>query len=392
MAGDTTKPGASRRRALLLVESVSDVRAPATRDAAEITAAATPQITEPIAGLHASGSLWPEQRFSLRVPLAWNGRLIVAGCPGQRSEFACDRIFGDQFLARGYAYVSGNKGNGEGVALLEPEAKLEVDGVELPRFPIGNGHSLVFFQHAPGHLIERWLTEMVELAQTAGEFLRDRCGREPEFTYAVGLSNGGYQVRRAVETSDLFDGALAWNPVLWTPQHNVCRALGEAIRAGAEQPSVTPLERKHAVAYWYVTLWLHATHLDPETSIAYGDVRDPSPAESWIARIQEWNVERSAEIARRIEGFANTGTIRCKTMEVASELDYLTPPSIHVEPYRALVAAAGRTALYRSRIVAGATHVDSWADDPKFPELRSGHAEMMIAWDELVAWVEGGPF
>ncbi|HXF34454.1 MAG TPA: hypothetical protein VN603_07775 [Candidatus Acidoferrales bacterium] len=31
--------------------------------------------------------------------------MVVAGCPGQRSEFACDRIFGDVMLARGYAYV-----------------------------------------------------------------------------------------------------------------------------------------------------------------------------------------------------------------------------------------------------------------------------------------------
>ncbi|HZY99298.1 MAG TPA: hypothetical protein VFE36_06970 [Candidatus Baltobacteraceae bacterium] len=368
------------------------MRAPATRDAAEITAAATARITEPIAGWRASGSLWPGQRFSLRVPSEWNARLVVAGCPGQRSEFACDRIFGDQFLVRGYAYVSGNKGNGDGVAVLEPEQKLEVDGVQLPRFPIGNGRSIAFFQHAPGHLIERWRTETIELAEMARELLRQRCGREPEVTYAAGLSNGGYQVRRAVETSDLFDGALMWNPLLWTPRHNVCRALSEAIRAAAENPSQgTPLERKHAVAYWYVTLWLHATHLDPETSIAYGDVRDPSPAESWIARIQDWNIERSAEIVRRIEGFANTGAIRCKTMEVASEFDYLTPPAIHCEPYRAMVEAAGKASSYRSRIVAGATHVDSWADDPNYPELRSGHAEMLAAWEELVHWVEGGP-
>jgi hypothetical protein len=374
---------------LLHVENVADLRAPATRDAAEITASATPQITEPIAGWHASGSLWPGERFVLRVPSNWNGRLVVAGCPGQRSEFACDRIFGDVLLARDYAYVCGNKGNGDGVTLLEPGAKLAVDDVDLPRFPVGNGYSIVFWQHAPDRRIERWRDEMVELAQTAREFLAERCGREPDVTYAIGLSNGGYQVRRAVETCDLFDGALTWNPVLWTPEHNVCRALSDAIGSASEGRELSRLEQKHAAVYWYVTLWLHAMHLDPETSIAYGDVRDPAPAESWTSRIGEWNPDRSPEIGSRIEGFSNTGEIRCKTVEVGSELDYLTPPALHCDRYRALVERAGKAALYRSRVVAGATHVDAWADDPNFPELRSGHAEMMGAWDELVEWVDG---
>ncbi len=374
---------------MLRVETVSDVRGPRTRDAAEITASATPEIADPIEGVRAAGSLWPGQRFAFRVPTVWNGRLVVAGCPGQRSEFACDRIFGDVLLARGYAYVSGNKGNYDGVAVLEPDGKLAAGGVELPRFPIGDGRSIAFWQHAPKHRIERWRDEMVELAQIARELLRARCGREPEVTYAIGLSNGGYQVRRAVESSDLFDGALTWNPVLWTSEHNLCRTLSETIRGLAERRlELTPLEQKHAAAYWYVTLWLHATHLDPETSIAYGDVRDPSFAESWTGRMHEWQPARSSEIDRRIGGFANTGTIRCKTIEVASELDYLTPPSVHCEPYRALVEAAGKTALYRLCIVAGATHVDAWADDANFPELRSGHAEMMAAWGQLVEWVE----
>lgn len=360
-----------------------------SRDAAEITSAATAQVNEAIEGWSASGSLWRDQRFSLRVPAKWNGRAVVAGCPGQRSEAACDRIFGDVLLARGYAYVAGNKGNGEGITVLEPGAQFAIDGVELPRFPIGNGRSIVFWQHAPGRLIENWLRETVELAQTMREFLGEHCGREPEVTYAIGLSNGGYQVRRAVETSNLFDGALTWNPVLWTPEHNLCRALGDAIRSASEGRSMTPLEQKHAAVYWYVTLWLHAMHLDPETSIAYGDVRDPAPAESWTAQIARWNPGRAPEIGDRIAGFANTGSIRCKMMEVASELDYLTPPAVHCVPYRALVEAAGKLPLYRSRIVAGATHVDAWADDPNYPELRSGHAEMMAAWDELVEWVEG---
>jgi hypothetical protein len=419
MAGDTTKPGASRRRALLHFESVSDLRVPASfeaafapipagvtsiygpaapfgsaafaaRDAADLTAAATARVVEPIAGWRARGSLWPGQRFLLRVPKRWNARLVVAGCPGQRTEFACDRIFGDLLLASGYAYVCGNKGNAEGVALLEPGATLTVERVDLPRFPIGNERSIVFWQHAPDRRIEDWLSEMVELVAVSRDALRGQCGREPEATYAIGLSNGGYQVRRAIETTDLFDGALTWNPVLWTREHNVCSSLSRWLRAVAEgRLHLSPLEQKHATAYWAVTLWLHATHLDPETSIAYGDVRDATPAQSWVRRIHHWTPDRSNDIGLRIDAFANTGTIRCKIIELASELDYLTPASVHCDPYRALVEAGGKRSWYRSRTVARATHVDSWADDPQYPFLRSGHYQMLAAWNELVEWVEG---
>jgi hypothetical protein len=383
---------------LLRLDKLPDVRACATapaiglRDAAEITSSATPSVTEIIPGWRATGSLWEDQRFCLRVPARWNGRLVVAGCPGQRTEFACDRIFGDPLLARGYAYVAGNKGNADGVALLESGATLDVDGVTLPRYPVGGDRSIVFWQHAPDRRIERWLSEMVELVATAREIVRECCAREPEATYAIGLSNGGYQVRRAVEMSELFDGALTWNPVLWHPRHNLCRSLSEAIGAIARDgiEHLTPLERKHAATYWYVTLWLHATHLDPQTSIAYGDVRDPAPAESWIESMDRWNPDNE-EIGRRIDCFANTGTIRCKTIELGSELDHLTPPDVHLKEFQKLVVPAGKAALYRSRTIARATHVDSWADDPQFPQLRSGYAEVMSAWDELVAWVEGGP-
>ena len=36
-------------------------------------------------------------------------------------------------------------------------------------------------------------------------------GHWPRYTYAVGTSNGGYQVRRAIETApELFDGGVDW--------------------------------------------------------------------------------------------------------------------------------------------------------------------------------------
>lgn len=378
----------------------------ARRDAADIAAPSVQSPPDPIPGRYASGSLWPDERFVLRIPAAWNGRLVVAGCPGQRTEFANDLLIGDPLLARGYAYVAGNKGNGDGAALLERGASLEIGGVSLPRLALPGGRGVAFWQHAPEHRMERWPHEAIALAELANETLEATHGRRAEFTYAIGLSNGGYQVRRAIEESDCFDGALTWNAVLWSVEHNPLDSLAEVLRAAAANeperavlagfpPDVQAasgkgsLYLKNLTAYWYVTLWLHATYLDPETSTAYGDTRDPAPAESWNGRIATWDSARSPEIRRRIEGIANTGTIRCKTVDVASQYDHLIPPRIHFEPYRRLVEGAGCGALYRHVLLDNAQHVDAWSEDPEYPHMRPGQPAMLRAWDELVTWVEG---
>src|SRR2546423_4962557 len=53
-----------------------------------------------------------QARFLLRLPDAkiWNGRLVVAGASGTRSEFNGDFAWSDYVLQKGYAYASQNKG------------------------------------------------------------------------------------------------------------------------------------------------------------------------------------------------------------------------------------------------------------------------------------------
>jgi hypothetical protein len=47
-----------------------------------------------------------QARFLLRLPHEWNGRLVVAGASGTRSEFNGDLAFSDYVLQKGYAYAS----------------------------------------------------------------------------------------------------------------------------------------------------------------------------------------------------------------------------------------------------------------------------------------------
>src|ERR1051325_11695676 len=51
-----------------------------------------------------------QARFLLRLPADWNGRLVVAGASGTRSEFNGDFAWSDYVVQQGYAYASQNKG------------------------------------------------------------------------------------------------------------------------------------------------------------------------------------------------------------------------------------------------------------------------------------------
>ena len=51
-----------------------------------------------------------QARFVLRLPNDWNGKLVVAGASGTRSEFNGDCAWSDYVLQQGYAYASQNKG------------------------------------------------------------------------------------------------------------------------------------------------------------------------------------------------------------------------------------------------------------------------------------------
>ena len=51
-----------------------------------------------------------QARILIRLPDQWNGKLVVAGASGTRSEFNGDFAWSDFVLQKGYAYLSQNKG------------------------------------------------------------------------------------------------------------------------------------------------------------------------------------------------------------------------------------------------------------------------------------------
>src|SRR5271166_3428702 len=71
-------------------------------------------ITKAVPGVqldaHISDDPTGEARILFRLPNQWNGKLVVAGASGTRSEFNGDFAWSDYVLQQGYAYVSQNKG------------------------------------------------------------------------------------------------------------------------------------------------------------------------------------------------------------------------------------------------------------------------------------------
>ena len=145
-----------------------------------------------------------QARFLLRLPNNWNGRLVVGGAPSQRSEFTNDYGWSDYVVQKGYAFASQNKG------ILNATLTTAADPLGCRLFP-GSGTYVHFYANDPGKQFSSWAGYMLDAAVLARTGTKAAYGGPPRFTYAVGTSNGGYQVRRALELApQLFDGGVDW--------------------------------------------------------------------------------------------------------------------------------------------------------------------------------------
>ncbi|HBL16616.1 MAG: hypothetical protein A2X36_16045 [Elusimicrobia bacterium GWA2_69_24] len=326
------------------------------------------RLAGPVPGLQIAGTLPGDSwgRYLLRVPTAWNGRLVIAGSPGLCGVRGYDLYWADKLLQEGCAFACTDKG-----------LRVAADG------------DLLYVPQAPECGLARWYPRLKALAELSRVELRRARGRVPGRTYAVGVSNGGYLARCAVERDpSLFDGAVEVSGVLWTAQDNLLSQLPAALRAADAQPldraalraAGYPAEPQNdgllalcRGAYWEPTLLLCLGDLDPD----YG------------GPLQDYDLSaRRAQVSGRLAATCLTGRLAKPLISLAGGLDFLITCRSHAVAYRDLVASAGCSALHRLRVRARATHVDKDCEfipglDPLMP-----HAHR--AFDELVAWVERG--
>src|SRR6266853_1313762 len=121
-------------------------------------------ITGPVPGVQLNariaGDPTGQARFLLRLPNDWNGRLVVAGASGTRSEYNGDFAWSDFVLQKGYAYASQNKG----VLNLQFTTAADPLGCRL-----NPSSSLIvrFYDDEAGQPFTRWAAYMVKAAQIA---------------------------------------------------------------------------------------------------------------------------------------------------------------------------------------------------------------------------------
>ena len=353
-------------------------------------------------------------RFLLRLPNNWNGRLVVAGASGTRSEFNGDFAWSDYVLQKGYAYASQNKG----VLNLSLSAPADPLACRLnPASPV----FVHFFDNDPGQPFTRWAQFMVRTAELARDGVKAAYGPPPRFTYAVGTSNGGYQVRRAVEIAPkLFDGGVDWEgtfvdehapniltdlppailnfPDYTASSFNAASTAAKNIQAAGYPPDIVAtgtaspsLWGLYNAQFWEVTQCQWQKRLDP----AYDTYGSGTGTYNYVSRLS------FSDVGANFSAFATTGDIQRPLITVAGTMDALLPIDHHARAYARKVAAVAEDddrgggnggdkhrPAYRLYEVQNGNHIETFQDTFAQLELIEPHAQR--AFDLLVGQVELG--
>jgi len=367
-------------------------------------------ITKTVPGLQLNARIASDPtgqaRFLLRLPNDWNGRLVVAGASGTRSEFNGDFAWSDYVLQQGYAYASQNKG----VLNLQLSTAADPLACRLnPASPV----FVHFFDNDPGQPFTRWAEFMIKGAQLAQDGVKASYGRSPRFTYAVGTSNGGYQVRRAVELApQLFDGGVDWEGT-FVDEHapNILTDLPPAILnfpdyvasgfngAGTAAKNIlgagyppdivsgsASLWGSYSAQFWEVTQCQWQKRLDP-TYDTYGS---GTGTYNYVSRLS------FSDVGAQFAAFATTGKIRRPLITVAGTMDALLPIDHHARAYARKVAASKHKRsnderdddrpAYRLYEIQNGNHIETFQD--AFPQLELIEPHAQRAFDLLVRQVE----
>ncbi len=351
-----------------------------------------------------------QARFLLRLPNDWNGRLVVAGASGTRSEFNGDFAWSDYVVQKGYAYASQNKG------VLNLQFTSAADPLACRLNPASTSYAH-FYDNDPGQPFTRWAEFMIKAAELAREGVKAGYGRSPRFTYAVGTSNGGYQVRRAIELApELFDGGVDWEgtfvdehaPNLLTDLPPAILNFPDYVASGFKDTSTAaknivaagyppdivaePLTmwNRYSNQFWEVTQCQWQKRLDP----AYDTYGSGTGTYNYVSRLS------SSDVGAQFAAFATTGRIKRPLVTVAGTMDALLPIDHHARAYARKVAAASKhkhdddsddrdkAPAYRLYEIQNGNHIETYQDFYPQLELIEPHAQR--AFDLLVNQVEHG--
>jgi hypothetical protein len=358
-----------------------------------------------------------EARFLVRLPDKWNGGLVVAGSSGTRSEFNGDFAWSDYVVQKGYAYASQNKGvlNLTIVTLASPTPPT-ADSCRLnPVSPVW----VRFYDNAPQKAFTQWTQYMVATAELARDATKAFYQHFPGHTYAVGTSNGGYQVRRAIEEApNLFDGGVDWEGTYVDAKGpNILIDLPPAIRnfpdyvasgfdansqaaknivAAGYPPDILTsptlagsLWGNYWAQFWEVTQCQWQKRFDPTWRTYLGGLNDAANTGGYdyVGRARG-----DPAIAARMAAVATTGKIKKPLITVAGTMDALLPIERGARAYEAAVNESRkgsdeqREQQYRLYEVQNGNHIETYRS--AFPQLELIEPHAQKAFDLLVEHVE----
>ena len=299
-----------------------------------------------------------DSQFVIRLPDAWNGKLVITGAPGIRKQYANDYLLSDWFVARGYAYASTDKGN---------------DGV-------------LFYSDAgdptPGDVLAEWNYRVTQLTQAVKQVVQQRYGRAPAYTYVTGLSNGGYLARWQLENHpELYDGGVDWEGTLWLPQgpnlftylptalkyYPLYQATGDPVAhqkmidAGFA-PGSEMLWPDHYAEYWDLTQRTYRQAFDPTYS---GGIEAGIPfcqSGTPYCDADYDYASRPQAVKDAVDRVSLTGKIGKPMLTLHGTLDALLPIKTDSDVYVKMIKAAGRAHLHRYYVIEGGNHVDQFYD------------------------------
>jgi hypothetical protein len=349
-----------------------------------------------------------QARFLLRLPNDWNGRLVVAGASGTRSEFNGDFAWSDYVVQKGYAYASQNKG------VLNLQFSTSADPLACRLNPSSPLY-VRFYDNEAGQPFTRWAEYMIAAAQLARDGVKDAYGKWPKYTYAVGTSNGGYQVRRAVELAPkLFDGGVDWEgtfvdpagpnilmdlppAILNFPDYvasglNPASTAAKNIRLAGYPPDIVAgtasLWTNYSNSFWEVTQCQWQKRLDP----GY-DTYGPPPGLN-TGTYNYFERLSASDVGTQLANFATSGDIQAPLITVAGTMDALLPINHHARAYARSVAASladghdnhDKKVAYRLYEVQNGNHIETYKDT--FPQLELIMPHAQHAFDLMVQHVE----
>jgi len=309
-----------------------------------------------------------DSQFVIRLPKRWNGGLVVAGSPGNRRQYANDFTIADRALAKGYAYAATDKGNSG--------TEFYADG------------------RRPGDAIAEWHFRLTQLTKAARKVVEQRYGRPPSRTYAVGVSNGGYLVRRQLERHpELYTGGIDWGGALWTDEGpNLLTFLPTVLRGSPEKvyPAASSfLWPYHEQVYWDLTQRIYREELDPDYD---GDLQAGipycSPGTPRCDADYDY-ASRPRRVHQAVRKISLTGRIGRPMITIHGTLDALLPIDAASDRYAEMIRRQGRSALHRYYRIEDGNHTDGLYDafpDRLRPLLPCYHS----AFDALEAWTVRG--